>query len=49
MCESEDLDRFSISARCHAFLHPIALGCGASGIAPSGYIEQVAGVTMPSQ
>ena len=25
MCESEDLDRFSISARCHAFLHPIAL------------------------
>ena len=23
--ESEDLDRFSISARCHAFLHPIAL------------------------
>ena len=25
MCESEDFDRFSISARCHVLLHPIAL------------------------
>jgi hypothetical protein len=33
LCEPEDFDRFSFSFRCHALLHPIALGMEASAVA----------------